>query len=869
MAASIQGSLKVMPLPDVLQWISLARKSGALIFKRDKLKKVIFFRKGDVIGANSNDTKDKVGEILARGGKITREDLEEGLKQQRETGELIGDIFLAKGLLSTRDFVAALERQATQIIYELFSWAEGEFTFQEKLPKARTIPISIKADFLLMEGIRRIDEWQLIKETFPNLDIILDWSEKIADEEGGEEQKAIRQLTNGKNTLLDICDQSPLNDFDTCNYLYQLYNTGKIRKAGVRSPHEIMEEDDVERLLTRGRAFYQNRRYSEAIPFFERVLKLETDNKEGERFLTRAIAAVQAELLDSLGSPNAVLELDKQFRLEEAKDLTAAEGFVLSRIDGNSTAKEVAFISGLSQTEACITLNGLLAKGIIRTGRDKNETLIRKPAARERETLDPRWKRMSYDLSDAHLSEILLDLMKQRQTGVLQLLHPPMDIRVYLQDGAIVSATSNMESDRCGSVLLRRGKINERQYEAVTALSDKEEILQGNALVQLRMISPNDLIWLTKTKVEEIVVSLFGWRQGKVHLYETDLRGFDLIHLKLSLGRFIIEGTWRYFEEKEILEVFKSWDVILDMAESPLLSRGDLELTENEADILADVNGRNSIEDTASRQDLEPLEVLKVLFGLYSAGLAVITGVASGDKEAQRHKTLEEFLEKRAKLQEQNYYQVLNLDQNASDREIKKSYYNFSKLYHPDKNFQCTDKEVLGLMLKIFLAGKEAYEVLSHRESRSEYDAFLLQAGPNSTISDYQNYIEPKIEVGHIMKAEDCFDKARTLLFSGRAGDALPLLEKALDLVPDDPDYNAYAGLAMARMRKDYQQAIGLIEKAIEADPKNADYRAFLGETHQRYGKKRQALAAFEEALDINPLHIQAKRECKRLTRPG
>ncbi|MDX1764772.1 MAG: DUF4388 domain-containing protein [bacterium] len=803
MATSIQGNLQIMSLPDVIQWISLARKSGALIFEKPRLKKVIFFRKGDVIGANSNDPKDKIGEILIRIDKISREELEAGLEEQRETGALIGDIFLSRGLLTVTDFVAALERQASQIIYDLFAWTEGDFVFQEKLPKTRTIPISIKADFLLMEGVRRIDEWQAIKECFPTLDILLDWVDPELDEKETDDEKAVRSLVDGVNTILDICDQSPLNDFDTCNYLYTLYRAGRLGKAGVRTPGEILDDDDVERLLTRGRAFYQKGRFGESIPFFERARSLHPENQEAERSLGRAIGAVQNGLLESLGSPDALLELDETFRIEEAKDLTAAEGFVLSRIDGKSTAKEVTFISGLSQTEACITLTRLLEKGIIRAGRDKGIAGDRQKVGRVRETLDPKWKRISYDLADTFLSEIFLDLIKQRQTGVLQLLHPPMDVRVYFQGGAVNSATSNMESDRCGSVLLRRGKINEEQYEAVRALSEKENLLQGNALVKLRIISPNDLIWLTKTKVEEILISLFGWRLGQVNFFETDLRGFDLIQLKLSVGRIILEGLWRYYEEKEILKVFKSWDVLFDLAGSPPLSRGDLDLSETEILILGDVDGKECIGDMAIRHELEPLEVLKVLFGLYSLGLVSIVGMAVTDRAAECERTREELAQRLRDMSRQNYYQIFNLDPTATEREIKKRFYNFSKSYHPDKNFRSSDKEVLDQMLKIFLAGKEAYEVLCDRERRSAYDSFLQAHGEDSTGADYRDYMEPKIEVSHIMKADDYFDKARTLLFSGRSGDALAYLEKALDLLPDDPDYNAYTGLALGRMKNE------------------------------------------------------------------
>lgn len=860
----IQGNLRVMSLPDVLQWISLAQKSGSVIFHRDKEKKVLFFRQGAVIGANSNSPQDKVGEILIRMEKLTREELDQGLRKQKETGELIGDIFLTNGIFTTKDFVAALERQATQIIYDLFSWSEGDFIFQEKLPKARTIPISIKVDFILMECMRRVDEWQKIKEVFPTLNIIVERQGEVPEEEGTDDQKRIRGLINGRNTILDICDQSPLNDFETCKYLYTLFQAQKVSKGEVRSPHEILEDDDVNRLVSRGRAFYQQRRFGDAIPFFERVLKIDSRNREADQFLSRAITAVQNELLESLGSPNAVLMIDKGFRVEEAQDLTAAEGFVLSRIDGKTTAKEVTYISGLSQTESCMALNRLLEKGIIRAGMDREEK-AKKPTAAEKEFLDPKNKKKTFDLTDTSLSEIFLDLFKQRQTGVLQLFSSPIEIRVYFQEGAIVYGTSTLEFDRCGSIMLRKGKITEEQYQSVKALSEKDHMLQGNALVKLGIITPNDLIWLTKTKVEEILISLFGWHKGRVRFFEMDLGGLDIIHLKLSPVRVLMEGTWRYFEEEEIIKTFGSRDVLFDIVETPSFSRRDLDLAPNEREIFGLVNGTNGIDEIASSVGLEELEVEKVLFGLYSLGLIWISGRAEGQGKQKEVLSLQEMEKKWEEVRKQNYYRILGLDKSADARGIQKAFFAFTKKYHPDKCFRCTDEAVLDLMLQIFLAGKDAYEVLSSRESRKEYDAFLLQRGEETSFEDFQKYIRPNIEVGQIMKAEDFFNKAKGLLFSGRVADALEFLEKSLDLVPDDPDYNAYAGLALARLKKDYERAVEMIEKALETNSQNADYYAFLGEAHQRYNKNTKAGKAFAQALEINPRHIQAKREYQRL----
>ena len=67
----------------------------------------------------------------------------------------------------------------------------------------------------------------------------------------------------------------------------------------------------------------------------------------------------------------------------------------------------------------------------------------------------------------------------------------------------------------------------------------------------------------------------------------------------------------------------------------------------------------------------------------------------------------------------EDFYKLLNVDRNASDAEIKKSYRSLAMKYHPDRN--ADNPEVAEVKFKQI---KEAYEVLSDPKKRSAYDQF-------------------------------------------------------------------------------------------------------------------------------------------------
>ncbi|MCI8759936.1 MAG: J domain-containing protein [Clostridia bacterium] len=70
-----------------------------------------------------------------------------------------------------------------------------------------------------------------------------------------------------------------------------------------------------------------------------------------------------------------------------------------------------------------------------------------------------------------------------------------------------------------------------------------------------------------------------------------------------------------------------------------------------------------------------------------------------------------------------NYYDILQVNKNASAEIIEKAYKTLAKMYHPDLQEESNKKQAEEILKQI----NEAYEILSDSEKKKNYDAFLAK----------------------------------------------------------------------------------------------------------------------------------------------
>ncbi len=193
------GQLADMAIVDLLQTIEISRKSGTIEFDTDLGVATVWFRDGRVIDA-------KMGEL-----------------------------------------------EAAAAVYRLLGINEG--TFEVEFENIQRLPvIEESTQSLLMEGMRRVDEWVRLLEGLPPLDHVLTVDQRLLGER--EEPLAPRETGllrrfDGKRTIIEIIDSCGLDDLEALEAISGLYFEGLLSDEAPSSEPEEVEPDPSESAVMR------------------------------------------------------------------------------------------------------------------------------------------------------------------------------------------------------------------------------------------------------------------------------------------------------------------------------------------------------------------------------------------------------------------------------------------------------------------------------------------------------------------------------------------------------------------------------------------------------------------------------------------
>ena len=278
---AIEGPIEVLGLPDVFQLIDMSRKTGMLHVSSQSVEDegVVFFDRGRVVQAALRSRPGERANVAA----LTPRELERKLRGQIEV-----------------------------VVFDMMSWREGYFSFQERdipeVPGAERANIATES--LLMESARRIDEWSRIAGQIPDLSVVPALAELP---EGHETQLdllphewEVLSLIDGERDLRAMAQQLGRSEFDTAKVVFGLITTGVVEVTrtlpvpAVDAPNaaELRRAADAEEALDRGFAGIRAGSFLVARENLEEFLQLTPHHPEADR--ARAALKALSSLVGAL-----------------------------------------------------------------------------------------------------------------------------------------------------------------------------------------------------------------------------------------------------------------------------------------------------------------------------------------------------------------------------------------------------------------------------------------------------------------------------------------------------------------------------------------------------------------------------------------
>ena len=167
---SLVGNLEDLGLGEILQIVSLSRKSGVLQLNSLDREGRVIFHDGQVIRASASTFPENIGDLVIRAGMVDIVTLKKALviQHERDDGRRIGDILVSDFGVDREAIDTVVREQVEKIVYSFFSWDEGAFSFElgdpGELASTTLNPLQFMLDsglnpqWLAMEGSRILDE---------------------------------------------------------------------------------------------------------------------------------------------------------------------------------------------------------------------------------------------------------------------------------------------------------------------------------------------------------------------------------------------------------------------------------------------------------------------------------------------------------------------------------------------------------------------------------------------------------------------------------------------------------------------------------------------------------------------------------------
>ena len=186
-------------------------------------------------------------------------------------------------------------------------------------------------------------------------------------------------------------------------------------------------------------------------------------------------------------------------------------------------------------------------------------------------------------------------------------------------------------------------------------------------------------------------------------------------------------------------------------------------------------------------------------------------------------------------------YDTLGVERDAPDQDIRAAFRRLALKYHPDRFLGDARMDAE----ERFQGITEAFNVLSHPESREKYDKEISQGTAVKSMDAK--------EISRRLAA-----KGAQLMREGKMAEAVECLKTAVDHDDDNARAHYFYAQVIGRISGKERDALRHVEKAVSIESDNATMKAEAAALSMAAGMKTRALRHAQQALRLDPTNVKA-----------
>jgi hypothetical protein len=213
----------------------------------------LFFREGKLVYTTATGQDGHLASVLARAGKLTQEQAKIIRERSNvQTDKELAMLLINAGHVTQQDILTSIRGDFLETVYGLFTWSDGLFHFEpNQLPDEDAITVPIDLENIILEGSRRVKEWERLQDELPDLDVTLKFTDRpqaqLRNINLSVDEWRVISYINPRNSIRRIAQRIGMDDFQIRKIIYGLLQAGlveMIEPDGVppkRAPSTTME----------------------------------------------------------------------------------------------------------------------------------------------------------------------------------------------------------------------------------------------------------------------------------------------------------------------------------------------------------------------------------------------------------------------------------------------------------------------------------------------------------------------------------------------------------------------------------------------------------------------------------------------------